>query len=408
GAGQRMGGYRIGPNQISGTIKISRVYNLSFQDKSGREGIIENEVFELFKNVIKEIIALFEKDRNVIMYNLSELYKQKNAEEVARQKALEEAERIKAQGRENEKTQENKNQDKENAGADDDDKGENSNESEGQNIYSDRERTLADGVLLLREDNDKKDEEIRLLRSLASVGLIISSFAHEVKSLRSRLIPRTKFLLEELAVHLNEDSLSELKKDDNPFYMIRLMQEEDTKLKHWLDYSLNTLKRDKRERTNLDFADYFGRFKSTWSKAVQQRGISIELDKASQESCIIRAFEVDMDSIFNNLLSNSMNAFNGVTLDSKKIVIEWKKVDQNIEILFSDNGKGLAEQYKTDPDSIFNLNESSKTDNKGNIIGTGLGLYIVKSIIEEYNHSNISILNYSNGMQFKITFKTRQ
>lgn len=75
GAGQRLGGYRIGPNQIAGTINISRVYNISFQDKSGREGIIENDVFELFKNVIKEIIAFFEKDRNIIMYNLSELYK---------------------------------------------------------------------------------------------------------------------------------------------------------------------------------------------------------------------------------------------------------------------------------------------------------------------------------------------
>jgi hypothetical protein len=65
--------------------------------------------------------------------------------------------------------------------------------------------------------------------------------------------------------------------DDNPFYMIRLMQEEDTKLKHWLDYSLNTLKRDKRERTNLNFEDYFSRFKSTWFKALQQRKIDLEL-----------------------------------------------------------------------------------------------------------------------------------
>src|SRR5690606_9732033 len=71
GAGQRLGGYRIRPNQIAGTIKISRFHNASFQDKSGREGLIENDEFELFKNIIREIISLFERDRNVIMYNLS-------------------------------------------------------------------------------------------------------------------------------------------------------------------------------------------------------------------------------------------------------------------------------------------------------------------------------------------------
>ena len=82
--------------------------------------------------------------------------------------------------------------------------------------------------------------------------------------------------------------------------------------------------------------------------------------------------------------------------------------DKDVEIFFSDNGKGLDEKYKNNPDEIFNLNESSKTDNKGNQIGTGLGLYIVKSIIEEYNNSSISIIKIDEGLTFKITFKTRE
>jgi signal transduction histidine kinase len=405
GPGQRLGGYRIGPNQISGAINISRIHNLSFQDKSGREGIIENDVFELFKNVIKEIIALFEKDRNIVMYHLSELFKKNNEEEIARQKAQAEAENIrKAQEAEAEKPADEPAAETSN---DYEHPGDNSQQSNQQNSYSEREKILAEGIQILTQDVDKRDDEIRLLRSLASVGLIISSFAHEVKSLRSRLLPRTKFLLQELSVHLDESSLSNINKEDNPFYMIRLMQEEDTKLKHWLDYSLNTLRRDKRERTNLDFSEYFERFRSTWAKALQQRNVVLELNGVEKGSCIIRAFEVDMDSIFNNLLSNSINALSGFNKDEKKIVIEWKKAEQNIEILFSDNGKGLDEQYIEAPETIFNLNESSKKDNRGNVIGTGLGLYIVKSIIEEYNNSNISVLSFDKGLQFKITFITR-
>ncbi|HAH54556.1 MAG TPA: ATP-binding protein, partial [Flavobacterium sp.] len=390
GAGQKLGGYRIGPNQIAGTVNISRIHNLSFQDKSGREGIIENDVFELFNNILKEIIAFFEKDRNVIMFHLSELYKNKNKEAEAKRKAQDEAERIKKEQEEKENNQGN------------------NTENNSHDSSSEREKTLADGVQILTKEIASKDDEIRLLRSLASVGLIISSFAHEVKSLRSRLIPRTTFLLRELSNHINEKDLSHIDKDDNPFYMIRLMQEEDTKLKHWLDYSLNTLKRDKRERTNLDLADYFERFKSTWSKALAQRNISVVLNGEKDKGFVIRAFEVDMDSIFNNLLSNSMNALKGFSKEPKTISISWKKADDsNIEIIFSDNGKGLEPQYQENPDEIFNLNESSKKDKKGNVVGTGLGLYIVKSIIEEYNNSSISIIGFKSGLQLKINFKPR-
>ena len=384
GAGQRLGGYRIRPNQIAGTINISRIYNDSFQDKSGREGIIENDVFDLFKNIIKEIIAFFEKDRNVIMYHLSELYKKNNETAEKKRKAQEKAEIIK---------QEHK------------------SESDGENDkgqqYSLSEQTLADGIHILTQESEKKDEEIRLLRSLASVGLIISSFAHELKSLRSRLIPRTRFLLRELNNHLNERDLAHLDKDDNPFYMIKLMQDEDIKLKHWLDYSLNTLKRDKRERTNLNFSDYFDKFKSTWTKALLQRNIELSIRKEN-DNCIIRAFEVDMDSIFNNLLSNSMNALKGYNKERKLVSISWKKVEDSVEIIFTDNGKGLDPKYNDNPNEIFNLNESSKKDKEGTIIGTGLGLYIVRSIIEEYNNSTISIIAVENGLSLKITFKIRK
>src|SRR5690554_1304197 len=396
GAGQRLGGYRIRPNQIAGTIKISRIHNSSFQDKSGREGLIENSEFELFKNIIIDIISVFEKDRNTIMHNLYKLHSVRNEEAEKVRIAKKEAERIKKQKKE---------KDKSNQGYSEHGNKRNSKESQ----YTQSEENMADAIFILEKENEKKDEELRLLRSLASVGLIISSFAHEVRSLRARLIPRTQHLINELENHLDEKELSKnIDKDDNPFYMINLMREDDVKLKHWLDYSLSTLKIDKRGRRNLDFTKYFENFKANWSKALEQRSIYLELKQLDDNDHKIRAYEVDMDSIFNNLLSNSINAHYGHNTEQKKIEISWVRNDDDIEIIFSDNGKGLDKKYKNNPEEIFNLNESSKTDNKGNKIGTGLGLYIVKSIIEEYNGSQVSILNINGGVTFKITFKTRQ
>ncbi|SHG39229.1 sensor histidine kinase [Flavobacterium defluvii] len=403
GAGQRLGGYRIRPNQIAGTIKISRLHNTSFQDKSGREGLIENDEFDLFKNILREIISLFERDRNIIMYNLSELYKISNREAEKLRKAKEQAEAIRKQKDERKENVGAEDQGRENEGRENE--GQSSNENKG---YSESEEDMADAILILEKENEKKDEELRLLRSLASVGLIISSFAHEVRSLRARLIPRTKYLVDELKNHLDYKQLEEsLDKDDNPFYMIDLMRDEDVKLKHWLDYSLSTLKIDKRERKNLNFSEYFESFKANWSKALEQRNITLHLIKLDDSDHVIRAFEVNMDSIFNNLLSNSINAHYGYNREKKKIEITCQKKGTDIEIIFSDNGKGLDTKYRDNPEEIFNLNESSKTDNKGTKIGTGLGLYIVKTIIEEYNNSSISIIKMDDGLSFKIIFKTR-
>ena len=410
GAGQKLGGYRIRPNQVAGTINISRIHNESFQDKSGREGIRENDVFDLFKNLLIEIIGFFENDRNTIMFHLSELSKKRNKEEEAKRKAKEEADRIN-------KEQEEEEQRKRDAEADSDKQPEDSNqtpeeepepEEKPKDGATETEKSLAKGVKILSQEIEDKDEEIRLLRNFASVGLIISSFAHEVKSLRSRLIPRTSFLLKELAIHLDEKDLKHLDKDDNPFYMIKLIQEEDTKLKHWLEYSLNSLTRDKRERSNLNFGRYFESFKANWKKALEQRNVSIALNGNKDDENVIRAFEVDMDSIFNNLLSNSLNALKGSKKEKKLIEISWKRLGNRIEILFSDNGKGLDQQYRNSPEDIFKLLESSKKDKKGEVIGTGLGLYIVQSIIDGYNNSSVSIMNIEDGLVLKIEFQVRK
>ena len=71
GAGHRKGGYHIRQNQIVGAVEISRIDNVYLQDKSGREGLQENVIFEIFKDILLGIINLMEVDRNIIMYNLT-------------------------------------------------------------------------------------------------------------------------------------------------------------------------------------------------------------------------------------------------------------------------------------------------------------------------------------------------
>jgi len=374
GAGQRIGGYRIRPNQISGTILISRITNELFQDKSGREGLQETPAFELFKNILIEIIHKFEEDRNNIMYCLSELYKATHRDG-AKQKAKDVIDNI--------------------------NKGTNTSEDTQQQL-----KELADGIFAMEEEIEEKEEEIRLLRNLASTGLIISSFAHELDNINDHLVSRTENLIERIHPYLPEESLPKLPRNAHPYRLIEIIQEEDAKLKQWLNYSIKSLRNDKRKRRSIKIDDYFQDFKDTWLGALREKLIDLQLKNNIKTEYSFRCFEIDLDSIFNNLVSNSINALKTKYID-RRISIKYSIKDNYIEIIFKDNGKGLSREYHKNPYVIFNSFETSKKDKYGNTTGTGLGLYIVKSVIDQYSDAFIRILEYKNEFSLLIGFKLR-
>lgn len=388
-AGQRLGEYRIRPHQIAGTINISRIENSYFNDKSGREGIQENDVFEVFKNLLIEIINLFEKDRNVVMFNLKQLDDKRNEIKKQRELAKAEAKRILEEKRKREVTKTQGLFDQ-------------TNESE-----TKTQELFAEVTEQYEQELEEKQSEIQLLRNLASVGLIISSSAHELTSLRQRIIPRTEFLIRELRKIISEESLAHIKQADNPFYMIELMKGEDLKIKHWLDYSLNFIKKDKRKRAEIIIGEFFEKFQNSWKKALEQKNINLTIEGIKDESIKVQGFEVDLDTIFNNLLANSIEALKGT--EEKRVRVNWKVSGDFIDINFSDNGSGLAKEFRKNPSEIFNAHETSKKDSKGNVIGTGLGLYIVKSIIDEYSDSSIFIsdseVGFSLGLKLSVLKK---
>ena len=53
---------------------------------------------------------------------------------------------------------------------------------------------------------------------------------------------------------------------------------------------------------------------------------------------MVQAFEVDLDSIFNNLLSNSINSLNKMPWDyNKQVTINWYVENEFVYIDFDDN-----------------------------------------------------------------------
>ncbi len=77
------------------------------------------------------------------------------------------------------------------------------------------------------------------------------------------------------------------------------------------------------------------------------------------------------------------------------ITIDIKEVDHNVHINIEDNGGGISEKILKD---IFNPYFTTKHESQG----TGLGLYILKMIIEESMSGTVKIFNKNKGVNCKI------
>src|SRR5690606_35288259 len=137
-----------------------------------------------------------------------------------------------------------------------------------------------------------------------SLGLIVASFDHELKSISNNLEPRLRYLTKHLKNLISDEALKDLPVNENPLNLIDHIKIDHTKLKGWIDYSLSSIKTDKRKRKNLNFGHYFEQFTKNWKFVLSERNVSVVLIGNTDNSNVIRAFEVDMDSIFNNLLTN--------------------------------------------------------------------------------------------------------
>lgn len=365
-------GYKVRPQQTYGIVNISRIHNVSFEDKSSREGIQENDAFALFKNILIEIINVFENDRNQVMMTLKKIYDENNKREQAKEEAK------------------NKAKEKQSGKPSDD-----SNEEDTD--------TLVKGVLAFEEENEDLKDEQKLLRVLASAGMIVTSFAHELKNMSDSLLPRTSDLKLILSGLIEKNKIDELPEELNPIILINDIQEQDKKLKHWLDFSLGAVKKDKRTRKNIDLVDYLIKFERLWNSILQKKKIEFSIKRGVFSEVFFKGHEIDLDSIFNNLIANSVDAFNrSDATDTRKIEFRFEyDIKTGISVVYEDSGPGLEKEI-VDPNKIFLPFVSTKRDeHTGEQIGTGLGMWIIKSVIDEYNGS-IRLSKVRPGFQINI------
>ena len=262
-------------------------------------------------------------------------------------------------------------------------------------------RNLKEQVNIEVEKNRKKDEKMLEQSRLAQMGEMISMIAHQwrqpLAAIGSTAI-NMKFKLELESFDLTKEYD---RKKCEEFFIKELNDIEKyvQNLTTTIDDFRNFYKPNK-EVKKVSIEEPLQKALGIIKNSFESQNVTItKILKTKKE---IHVYESELMQVFLNILQNSLDSFKGVRDDRDKridILLEDKK--EGIKVTFSDNASGI-------PESIINniFDPYFSTKNKKN--GTGLGLYMSKTIIEKHHKGKINVYNNTGenmGACFEITIK---
>ena len=222
----------------------------------------------------------------------------------------------------------------------------------------------------VRDITDRKLAEVNLTEAYGQANLYKDLFAHDINNILQNILSASELCTLFLDQQENPDQLREslamindqVRKGSNLISNVRKLSElEETSMQIQVVEIYEILK------SSINFI----------KKSFQNREINIQVD-SFRKRILVKANDLIID-MFENIL------FNGVRHNKNsnvEILIKISKEQRNginlIKIEFKDNGLGISDDRKK---SIFH--EGSKRIKHGK--GMGLGLSLVKKIIDKYN-----------------------
>jgi signal transduction histidine kinase len=136
------------------------------------------------------------------------------------------------------------------------------------------------------------------------------------------------------------------------------------------------------------------------NKAMSFLHYILTINNIDYELNIIKDYEINiiennLIQVLINIIKNSIDVLLEREIQSKHITIRCDFNENYVIIEIEDNAGGIL---KEDLEKVFDSYYTTKNGDKG----TGLGLYMSKTIIEEHSLGKLSVSNGSNGALFKI------
>lgn len=352
------GDWSLAENQVVGSVFITRGENPALEDQTNREGLFQNQAYYDLRNFLLSGINFLERERQ------SRYRKEARIQQEDPQAGLRQANSAlkKVTDKVRDIVQKIENRDPAEAArllsvANEIDKA------------SNQIRSVDDLI-------DEQQTEKQLMVGLATIGIAVAAFGHETISDVNMVMDKIDLLkdyIQDLPARQRKGALSDL----------QMLFRSAERVKNWGQFALARIKRSKRVPKEIDInlviEDILHAFKHTLDT------LSIKPETHLSKSLpLFYGFEMDIESVFINFITNSVEAMRYTPLNKRGIQINTNYLDAEgtIRIRFADSGKGIPED---DEQKIFSPLYSTKMNEKNEPIGTGMGLTIVRDAVQGYS-----------------------
>lgn len=378
------GNWRLGYNQVVGAVFISHQKNAGLNDQTNREGLLQGKAFDHLHTFALRVIQFFEiHNQTFEMERKAVRIPAEQAEERARTSiegandAIKELTALTARlpqltGIGNSPTVTE-------AGAE-----------EIKKIMGEVQRRLEIATTGLEQSAKlfrDAEEQKNTMANLASLGILAAAFGHETLDWTGTVVKNARWLLDNLAKKtfmVLPDVEAEI------IATLKDTASEAQKVRKFARFTLGNLNRDKRQERDFDLKKTVETVFKAFDEVLRiQRNTKVDLSEMPPSSCFITGYEMDWESIIVNLITNATWALEDKSSEERRIKVDLHDGGAEWVLSFDDSGIGLEAGTES---MIFLPAFTTKRNARGELIGTGMGLFIVKSFVENHSHGTISVI----------------
>ncbi len=198
---------------------------------------------------------------------------------------------------------------------------------------------------------------------LATLGTLASAVGHELNNVNAVLVSYTKFIRDRAALGL-------LPEEKDLDAIARMIEHLRTHAKHLL-----TLGRPGSEAIGaLDLGEIADHVASMLRSVGRLKHTAVRIDRPARP-VLVNANRGRLEQVLINLLGNAADAIADVTTREGRIDVQLRQEGDRVVVVVHDNGCGLSDEQRT---RAFEPYFTTKPVGRG----TGLGLLVVKQIVE--------------------------
>jgi C4-dicarboxylate-specific signal transduction histidine kinase len=249
---------------------------------------------------------------------------------------------------------------------------------------TDLKNSLEERVARAIDEIRQKDQMLIAQGRMAAMGEMIHNIAHQWRQPLNVLGLHIQLLH---FYHENSELTGELLEENT-----RKSMEVIQYMSQTIDDFRNFFQSDK-EMVEFTISDVVARTVSLVEDSL--RSLQISIDVFTNTKATIVGFPAEYSQVLLNIIMNSKDSLLARHHENARVTITISKEEERSVVTIADNGGGIPEDII---DKIFEPYFSTKGPEQG----TGLGLFMSKTIIEKNMSGHLTVRNSGDGAEFRI------